>query len=460
MIDRLRASWEVQAAVAELDRTDPGWTFEEMQARRRNVPDEKNGALRVLAAAALLPNNWPAWDEPDPARELDLDMADYLAFATSFDDPDPLAKIDGEPLRVFRKELKRAEAAIPVALTLVDYLDGRFPIEYALDGVSTRFRGPNQARRVAMLLAAVARERIQEGDMSGAGNYVQATLHTARAIGEEYSFIPYLCRVSAVHRALVSMERLLAHGQVPDKQLRAWQLLLDKEDAEQTDLFLQAACGERALVHRAYQAYTRGELAFTELPRDLSKRLSAPEEEKRAAWDGLDEFIGVAGVYQKHALYLRHATSRIEAGKLPPGPREARFEALLNSFVGDRRLHNLRDLLPNIERVVNHCSFLQARLRCASAALAAERFRLEKGEWPASLNALLPHYLKEVPANPFDGQCLRVKRLPDGILIYSVGFDLVDNGGTLNRHNPTLPGSDVGFQLWDVDHRGRSAPAK
>jgi hypothetical protein len=95
----------------------------------------------------------------------------------------------------------------------------------------------------------------------------------------------------------------------------------------------------------------------------------------------------------------------------------------------------------------------QALGRCAVAAVAAERYRLRHGTWPASLAALVPEFLRQVPADPYDGQPLRYRRLPDGVLIYSVSTDGQDDGGTINRENPTFPGSDLGFRLWDVKHR-------
>src|SRR6476469_4578225 len=39
---------EVQELLAELDRTDPGWRFAEIQARRKPIPDEQNSALQIL----------------------------------------------------------------------------------------------------------------------------------------------------------------------------------------------------------------------------------------------------------------------------------------------------------------------------------------------------------------------------------------------------------------------------
>ena len=75
---------------------------------------------------------------------------------------------------------------------------------------------------------------------------------------------------------------------------------------------------------------------------------------------------------------------------------------------------------------------MQANMRSAVAALAAERYRLKQGQWPKSLDALVTAgLLKTVPLDPFDGEPLRLKRLPTGVVIYSVGPDRTDNGGRL-----------------------------
>jgi hypothetical protein len=101
----------------------------------------------------------------------------------------------------------------------------------------------------------------------------------------------------------------------------------------------------------------------------------------------------------------------------------------------------------------------QAQLRCAIAGLAAERYRLKHNNtWPRGLDDLVKEgLLKEVPKDPYDGQPLRLKRKPTGIVIYSVGYDKIDNGGTIDRANPRTPGTDIGFELWD--RRGVPPPA-
>jgi hypothetical protein len=101
----------------------------------------------------------------------------------------------------------------------------------------------------------------------------------------------------------------------------------------------------------------------------------------------------------------------------------------------------------------------QARLRCAIAAVAAERYRLKHEKtWPGGLDDLVKDgLLKEVPKDPYDGKPLRFKRTPTGVIVYSVGPDMIDNGGKVGPATPGAAGTDIGFELWD--RRGLPPPA-
>jgi hypothetical protein len=93
----------------------------------------------------------------------------------------------------------------------------------------------------------------------------------------------------------------------------------------------------------------------------------------------------------------------------------------------------------------------RARGRCVGV------YRKTQGAWPSSLDALVPEYLTNVPLDPFDGKPLRFRKLPDGIVIYSIGLDKQDDGGNIDRSNRDLPNMDRGFRLWDLGRRRRPA---
>ncbi|MEM6392338.1 MAG: hypothetical protein AAF797_06155 [Planctomycetota bacterium] len=68
------------------------------------------------------------------------------------------------------------------------------------------------------------------------------------------------------------------------------------------------------------------------------------------------------------------------------------------------------------------------RLRVAAALTL---HRIDHGLYPQQLNALVPHYLEELPTDRYDGRPLTYKPSEDGktYLLYSVGPDGEDDGG-------------------------------
>ncbi len=86
-------------------------------------------------------------------------------------------------------------------------------------------------------------------------------------------------------------------------------------------------------------------------------------------------------------------------------------------------------------------------MRNARTALAIQRYRLAAGRLPDALTDLVPTYLDAVPTDPFDGKDLRYEKLGIGFVVYSVGQDLRDDGGTEKppRRTKESPNWDVTF---------------
>jgi hypothetical protein len=89
-------------------------------------------------------------------------------------------------------------------------------------------------------------------------------------------------------------------------------------------------------------------------------------------------------------------------------------------------------LLPELGRALYKGAEHVGRSRVTQTALAVERFRLaQQNALPASLAELVPRFVDVVPTDPFDGQPLRYKKTsPHGFVIYSIGKDRNDDGGT------------------------------
>jgi hypothetical protein len=156
-------------------------------------------------------------------------------------------------------------------------------------------------------------------------------------------------------------------------------------------------------------------------------------------------------VTRQRADVLRHVNKAVEIVKRPPEQWRSDLDAWQAQVKQSSYLPRM--LTPMIANLADVAQRHHAQLRCAATAVAAERFRQQTGQWPATADELVKAgLLTAVLIDPYDGQPLRLKRPADGLVIYAVGPDLADNGGNLHpRTNP--PGTDLGFRLWDVPAR-------
>jgi hypothetical protein len=72
----------------------------------------------------------------------------------------------------------------------------------------------------------------------------------------------------------------------------------------------------------------------------------------------------------------------------------------------------------------------RAHLRLLRAELALREYRERHAGYPPKLEGLVPQCLTAVPVDPFSGQPLRYRRQGEGYVLYSVGPDGKDDGGT------------------------------
>ncbi|MCW1921931.1 hypothetical protein OKA05_05165 [Luteolibacter arcticus] len=79
---------------------------------------------------------------------------------------------------------------------------------------------------------------------------------------------------------------------------------------------------------------------------------------------------------------------------------------------------------------------MEATIALTRTGIALERHRLRVGDgkYPASLEALVPEFLPEIPLDPLTGEALRFQLRADGSpYVWSVGGNLTDDGGKPHR---------------------------
>lgn len=79
-------------------------------------------------------------------------------------------------------------------------------------------------------------------------------------------------------------------------------------------------------------------------------------------------------------------------------------------------------------------AFLACPLR-SEAALALEHGRQTTGRLPERLGDLVPDFLPAVPRDPMSGEDLRYRPASRGFLLYSVGTDGRNDGGSVRTED-------------------------
>jgi len=106
-----------------------------------------------------------------------------------------------------------------------------------------------------------------------------------------------------------------------------------------------------------------------------------------------------------------------------------------------------RLLLPVWDDVGRMFASREASVVCARTALAVERYRLTHGGYPATLDALVPDILPQVPLDPLDGEPLRYVNDGKRVAVYSVGENLQDDGGSEEEVGSPHHPKDIAFSL-------------
>jgi ABC-type transport system involved in multi-copper enzyme maturation permease subunit len=414
----IKSERSLAMARAEADRLDPGWRLEELVAAPRPATEGRNAVPRIRAAARLIPRNWP---------ELETERLALDSFP-------PEHLLDARDAGLLSADLEKAAAALQEARRVADCPEASYEPVWDRRRSEGLFTHIEDACTVAKLLAYDVSLRVLQGDADGAVRSCQALVNAERTINQPAPDTSQRARLQGL--AARKIEGVLARGTLSAKLLADLQALL--EDDLRQPLALLAARAQRAHADRFFQSLKDG---------DLSTMFSFRTD-----------FLGSAlagSLAEQRASCLRHNTEIVEIMKLPDHLQLARLKTAVPAATS-KSMTWITPFWYWPGYTLFHVPL--AELRCVVAMLAAERYRLAHGSWPKSLNDLVPAFLPQVPTDPFDGKPLRVRRLADGVVIYAVGLDGIDNGGKIDwgmsrMMLPACIGFDVGVRLWDVSRR-------
>ena len=391
---------ELAAIYTEIEADDPHWRWDDLVTDLKPLPDEQNAAARIGKVRSLL-------------RRTPLNLNPKL-------EDDRIAKycnsrLPEEASQLLRTAFSQVDpVAIKEARKLKDMPNGRFPLKLGEGPFVLDVDYVQDTREAAKLLRCDAMLRAQDNDCDGAAESCRALVNTARAIKDHPSIIAQLVRIAIQAIAVgAPSNELWPQGDVSEENLKKLQEMLEAEVT--ADGLEQAMRGERALGH---QAYSLGQFPV----------------------------IIFGGGYPE---YLRMLNGEVKAARLKDTERDAAFRKLQDKYSTGQNVLTRQSTRAMMK--INEASRrAHAQLGVAIVGVAAERFRSKQAHWPSGIDELIKAgLLKEHCRDPYDGNPLRWKRVPTGVIIYSVGPDKIDNGGKLDRSNLIAPGTDVGFELWN-----------
>lgn len=287
-------------------------------------------------------------------------------------------------------------------------IDGcRFDLDFSL-GFEMRLPHFAKLRQAARLLELQALMKAEGGKPDEAAMAIADSLSAARALQNEPLLISHLVRMAVISMSTGTLERVLSRTILGDQQLTALSRAIASQENPE-DLILGLA-GERCF----------GEDAFA--------HHKVPGENNPIPFHFLWNWSGLKAKDHLEYLRLMAGVVRVAGGSA----REMRdlpkdWEMELQHTPKYYLLTRL--LVPAVLGVNEHQLKMLARFRATRAGIAVERFRMANGRLPDSLGELTPKWLDTVPADPFDDQPIRYKKLAKGFVTYSVGPDQKDHGG-------------------------------
>ena len=432
---------ELAAVMAQWDREGP-WRWNDWLASRPHPSDEDNGAMIIDQMAQLKQKN----PETDLSTYLLADQEYY-----------PQHLLHADQLSEYRARLARWKDALALFPAYASKLLAVWTIPANVSPYAVLLPSLQHSRGLHNLLSDQFQVHLHDGKLKEACQQIELGLLLTRNMDHQPMLISRLVNVAMVSQYCSWTQRLLALSEPDEALLAKLQAELHRFDEQQSwkKTLLVEAGGMDQMIRELQQGVT-----------DVS-RLWGGGGRSGSWWQ--DQWERVQGFFlnrglltaRQHAECMKYMLAGYHQS-LQPWSVQLTFWKKVSETIKEERAAGKRRLtqmiLPAMEKIIIAEMQMIAAVRAAQVGLAAERFRLVEKRWPVSQLELVGRFLDAVQLDPFDDKPLRFKRTDDGLIIYSIGRNEIDNeGAVLPIVEPYQQPLDVGIRLWDVDKRRQPA---
>jgi len=423
------------------------------------LPDGQNKAIELVGLCSsfqtgvvLTLNAPPAWKSIGPDKALVITKeSDWIN-----------KKGDRLTWEQVGKDLERNREVLNELKTTVRSPLLRYTVNYR--GVSTLLPHLARQRGAAQWLAGSALYKIHTNDISGAIDDIESILLLARLTEHEPFLISQLVRNTLLLIAVPRCWPLLQHDSSDADLMRLQKIFSEADTMDPMILGLQ---GERAMARDTFAQIRSAQINFDDLADATTQ--SGGDDETSHALHKVPYGDEMKGALRAHVIYPiwrhvfsyedeRHAIEEmqriIDATKAAKNARSAAgLKPLEATFKekekpgGDYRSWKYFGtglLVPANAKAGNSAFRAQTHCEMVVAAVALKRYHLRHKKFPKSLDGLVPEFVSKVPIDYMDGRPLRYRPDGDQFVLWSVGLDGKDDGGTFKSepHSEWVSGPD------------------
>lgn len=385
-----------------------------------------------------------------------LTDAEWQSFETAFPEFAPLSRDEGNSTlsaAVWRKaahgdiaKRRRAAEGVLTLLALSEPVLSRIEILARRPGA--RFAGglhevsvhgrldyAMAVLQAGAMAAQRAKAKIALGDGAGAERDVLLTFRLAEILGSDPLLICFLIKVSADLRACDAIADGIRQHLWTGTALENFERVLSRENLLRD--FATALRGERGMVNQFFQGIGTDEsaLASASARTYLDTIFNGAGPVEGALFAGFLRLYRFAFLAQDQALTNRlfqHWIDALQDGQPALNAQAFRLSEIERIENPVTRAGYLLSMLtfPVLQDTPMRVVKAESALRQIRMACALERYWRKNGEYPASLDQLVPDFLAELPPDPVTGGPMRyVRTEPGAFKLWSVGWDEKDDGG-------------------------------
>lgn len=430
-----KAAW--QATLAAWD-AEGRWRWHQVVEDRPAVADEENLALIIGELAKRV----------EGARlYLDSDDKDLASLRSS---PHGLLR-EHAALVLQRREKDAAAFNATLPKLYQSSKRSRMFIDSSKDPISTPMHLIDDSRAVQNRLNDLFLLDVNRGNIAAALQKLQAMNQLSHANSHEPGLVFSLMVRTFLKQQTDGIQRLLAQSEINAAQLQQLHNLLAPFDSNRVwkhALFTEAG-GTNAMIE------------MIKAKKISANRLGGGQtpdhwwEYPKFWWDDF-YYTQQIRSYQQAAEAMKVLLDVYKSSDEPLLKQYAKLQQLTDVIRAERKQMKVslkQFFMPSFEKFCSMEMQKIASVRCALAAIAAEKFRLQHQRWPTSISEL---GLSAAMTDPFDEKPLRMKTVNDGLIIYSIGPDKKDDEG-LVLSNIDVSTADIGFKLWNVPQRRQAA---